>query len=81
MAKVLTNAQKDMVTAIDHDGTLNAHERAEKLTALYRSFGAPYDRVVFRANGARIRAILGKRTAGGRVGSTRDDDDGGEVPV
>lgn len=57
----LTDAQKNMVDAVLADTTLTKQQQADKLTATYRAFGPPYDRIVFSANGDRFRVVLDKR--------------------
>lgn len=68
----LTDAQKSIVDAILADTTASKQQQADKLTEAYRTFGSPYDRVVFSVNGARFRAALSKRTGDPGVDPARD---------
>lgn len=57
----LTDAQQILVDGVVNDTTLTKQQQADQLTAVYRTFGPPYDRVVFSANGDRFRVVLNKR--------------------
>lgn len=57
----LTDDQQVMVDGILNDTSLTKQQQADQLTAVYRTFGPPYDRVVFSTNGDRFRVVLNKR--------------------
>lgn len=69
----LTDAQKSAVNTVLADATASKQQQADQLTALYRSFGTPYDRIVFSVNGRSFRVVLAKRSGADRVGATADD--------